>query len=141
MKHFRWSLAALLMSCAPAVDFGRPPDVRLGMDECDHCRMIINEARFAAAYYDAQASPRRFDDIRCLVEDLAGRGPPGHPIWVHDYLHDRWLRADQAVFVRDAGIHTAMGSGIVAVSSAHAAASLIGDGEGSVVAFHELMGR
>jgi copper chaperone NosL len=60
-------VAVLLVACGSEVDFDDPPDIVYGEDVCERCSMIINEARYAAAYVTEDGEAHRFDDIGGMV--------------------------------------------------------------------------
>lgn len=130
-----------MYSCAPAGDAPQPPAVRYGEDACDECRMIINEARFAAATNGEGLPIRLFDDIGCLILFLKK-----HPeqkraqVWVHDYLSAQWLSADSSQFVMGTPVETPMGHGILAFRDNRQADSLATASGGQTVLFKELAG-
>lgn len=134
-------LAILLVSCQPRPSLDTPPEIRYGEDACDLCHMIINEARFAAAYVTRQGEARRFDDIGDLVAYHAAHAEEVAAFWVHDYDTEEWLRAEQAAFVVSDAFHTPMGHGIVAVADAARAQELAASVGGQVVAFSDLLGQ
>lgn len=134
-----WPMAFVVASgCGARIDLRQPPDFRFGEDACDHCKMIISEARFAAGFYDDTDTPRRFDDIGCLV-DFARTSPVApSTIWVHSYTGEAWIRGQDALFVISKDIHTAMGSGIVAVDARSEAERLASGGMGHIATLDEL---
>ncbi len=134
-------LAMLLVSCQPRPSLDAPPEIRYGEDVCDLCHMIINEARFAAAYVTLQGEARRFDDIGDLVAYHAAHAEEVAVFWVHDYDTEEWLRAEQAVFVVSDAFHTPMGHGIVAVADAARAQELAASVGGQVLAFSDLLSQ
>ena len=88
---------------------------------------------------DGTGTPRRFDDIGCLVAFVKTSAVPPPTIWVHAYEGDAWIRAPDASVVVNDQIHTAMGSGIVAVDSLPAAERLASNGKGELVTIDELI--
>ncbi len=133
-------IGSLLLGCrSPQLD--KPPDIRYGEDACDRCRMIISEARFAAAYVTRQGETRRFDDIGCMVQYHQEHAEEVAVFWVHDFETEEWLRADQAFFVRSAAVHTPMGYGIVAVGEESRADRWAASLQGEVLTWSELLAR
>jgi copper chaperone NosL len=124
----RLSLAALAATVALALpgcggeEPLSPPHILYGQQECEHCRMIISDGRFAAAMIVDRADGTRatpvFDDINCLFdfehecEDCSV---------LMRYLHDvntrQWLDASGAAFVFSEAIETPMASGVAAAES------------------------
>ena len=134
-------LPALAAGCGSRVDLASPPDIRPGEDACDACKMIISEMRYAAAFYDDDEYPRRFDDIGCLLDALRSGAPTAHPVWLHAYQEGSWLRAGEAVLVQSDAIHTAMGNGIVATGSRAQAEALAEAHNGAVLSWDDLLGH
>lgn len=139
-----WSLILigfLMLSCQSSAQLDRPPDIRYGEDACDKCRMIISEARFAAAYVTRQGEVRRFDDIGDMMQYYREHAEEVAVFWVHDFETEEWLRADQAFFVISAGIHTPMGHGIIAVSEKGRADQVAITAQGKVLTWSELLAQ
>lgn len=117
------SLLRLLL-LLPVASCGRgeditPPVVLFGEHECDVCRMIISDDRFAASALRLDArgrtEPVRFDDIGCLLEYERLPGvPPLLARWVSDQATTRWIDADTAYYVHSRLIHTPMAFGLAA---------------------------
>lgn len=145
MRHRWWRLllallvtASLSLSCGRGPDLSRPPEIRYGEDVCDQCRMIISEARFAAAYVTAAGDTRRFDDIGDMLAYMGDRHEDVAAIWVHDYETEAWLRAEEAHYVVSEHVHTPMGHGIVAFADDARAEAFAAEVGGQVAAWPEL---
>jgi copper chaperone NosL len=114
----RLVVASLFMAaCAARVPSG-PPEIRLGVDACEGCRMTISDARYAAAVsgdQDGEARVLAFDDIGCLARwESRSSGFVPRRRWVHDRTRGDWIDASAAVFARSATWATPMGSGLAA---------------------------
>jgi copper chaperone NosL len=131
-------LFTALTACRSAVDLDSPPDIRYGEDVCDHCGMIISEARFAAGYITAEGETRRFDDIGNMVAYHLEMGENVAVFWVHDYETAVWLPADEATLAYVEGLITPMGSGLVAFADPDAAAEAVAAG-GDLMDFPTLL--
>jgi nitrous oxide reductase accessory protein NosL len=130
-----WALlAAVILGCAPRVE--GPPAIRYGESACTQCRMLISEARYAAARRPA-GEAEVFDSVECLIQRLRAHPAEG-PAWVHDYDSAAWLDARQAHYVRSAQLQTPMGGGLVALAEEQAAAELAQRVGGRVARFAEL---
>ena len=128
-----------IVSCSSGPDFDEPPDIRYGEDSCERCLMIINEARFAAAYVTDAGETRRFDDIGGMVaykdeisEDVA-------VFWVHDFDTEEWLKAEQAFYV-ESQQQTPMGFGVIAFADRQQADQWAAENDGVVLSFADLFG-
>jgi copper chaperone NosL len=130
-------LAALLLGCN-GVDLDAPPEIVYGRDVCSRCGMIIEDARFAAAYVTPDGESRIFDDIGDMLVFQADEGEAVHVYWVHDYETGAWLRAEEAFFVLASDIHTPMGYGLVALMEEGAATAVALRNNGRVLTFTDL---
>lgn len=92
-----------------------PPSLRLGQEACARCRMIISDARFAAALTTEAGDTAKFDDVGCMVEHEAGAFRATTVYWVRDFKSDAWLDAREAIFVRSKEINSPMGFGLAAM--------------------------
>ncbi len=127
-----------------------PPEIRYGLEECNYCRMIISQEKFAAATLDENGTAISFDDVGCLVDYLraqrSGRPSPGEPaaannVWVHDHAGDGWIAAEPAWFVRDSRGLTPMGSGLTAFAMRPDAEAFAGDRGWQVMGWPALLDR
>ena len=142
MKYlFILSLLVLftLSACQSQVDLSQPPDIRYGEDICKECNMIISEPRFSAAYYTAGGDARRFDDVGGMAIHHAEHQEDVAQFWVHDYLTEAWIIADQAYFVMSDNFQTPMGHGVVAFSDQAQAENLVSEVGGMLMTFAEVM--
>ncbi len=128
----------LLVSCSADPDLDEPPDIRYGEDTCDRCQMIINEARYAAAYVTADGETRRFDDIGGMVAYNGEMAEDAAVYWVHDFETEAWLKADEAVYVKS-DHPTPMGFGVLAFASREQAQTWATGNDGLVMTFTELL--
>jgi copper chaperone NosL len=136
-------LTALLMllvaGCGGAPSLDEPPQIAYGEQECDHCRMLISDARYAAAYMTEAGEARRFDDIGDMLLYHSEHEEDVYLFWVHDFDSKTWVKADEAFFVVSDAITSPMGHGIAAHNSREAAEAMATSLDGSVVTFAQLM--
>ena len=125
----RGAVAVVCLSVALGGCGGRPaagpPPIRDGAESCAQCRMLISEARYAAASITSTGDVVKFDDVGCLLRYR--REHPGdsqQPSWVHEYRSEAWLRFESASFVESQEITTPMGSGLLALDTPMAAREL-----------------
>jgi copper chaperone NosL len=136
-------ILALLAACGSGPDLDEPPDVRYGEDVCERCLMIINEARYAAAYVTPDGEPRLFDDIGGMAAYINEAPKDGVPeevavFWVHDYDTEEWLKAEEAFYVESEDLATPMGFGIVAFADKNRAEEWAADQAGTIRSYSEL---
>jgi copper chaperone NosL len=107
-------LAALLIAaCAASGGDSKPPDMAYGHDLCDHCGMVIDDPRYAAAIRFDDGQVRKFDDAGEMFAYHAEHPNQAVRAWfAHDYTTNEWLRAERAFFVVSQQVHTPMGTGV-----------------------------
>lgn len=110
----------LLASAACGVRADGPPDIQVDRTACGHCRMLVSEPQYAAAYRTTGGEALVFDDIQCLM-DAARKEPGPLRFWFRDVAGDKWIDAADAVFVRSARLRTPMNGGIAAYRTLAAA--------------------
>jgi copper chaperone NosL len=134
-------LAGLIagVSCSSGPDFDEPPDIRYGEDSCERCLMIINEARFAAAYVTDAGETRRFDDIGGMVAYIEEISEDVAVFWVHDFDTEEWLKAEEAFYV-ESQQQTPMGFGIIAFADQQRATQWASENDGLLLSFDDLFG-
>lgn len=132
-------LMLLVTSCASGASIDEPPEIIYGEDECDRCRMIISDARYAAAYMTEDGQARRFDDIGGMILHHMENEEDVHLFWVHDFESEVWVKADEAHYVMSNALETPMGFGIAAFNSREEAQELAAEWEGEVFTFSRLM--
>ena len=118
------------------------PEIRYGSEACARCWMVIDDARFAAAWIDSSGEEVHFDDIGCAALEAAERAlESGARIFVHDFTTQGWLDGRTAGYVLSpASIRTPMAYGLAAVQDRAAAEALARRAEGRVLTWDELPG-
>ena len=132
--------AVFLAACGSGIDFSQTPDIVYGEDVCERCSMIINEARYAAAYVTKDGQAHLFDDIGGMFAYDSATAEDVVVYWVHDFDTEEWLKAEEAHYVRGNYI-TPMGFGIVAFADHERAEAWAGEQGGLVMTFDELLGN
>ncbi|MEX2528655.1 MAG: nitrous oxide reductase accessory protein NosL [Gemmatimonadota bacterium] len=115
-----------LLSLLEACSAGGPRPIRVGEEECAHCRMRISQEAFAAQAMNDRGRSWTFDSIECLTEWLLQENEvPEARIqgaWVTDFhAPGEWLRAHEAIYLRSEGLRSPMGLGLSAYSGSGAA--------------------
>lgn len=136
MRIFRLAfLSLIILTGCQSRD--RLPEIRYGEESCAYCRMIINEAQFAAAFESEAGEMKKFDDIGCMA--LAQADEKTKHVWVSDYSQPgKWLNAREAYYVQSKDLKTPMGDGILAVDSESTAQMEAKKVNGQMLRFNEL---
>jgi copper chaperone NosL len=116
-------MTAILLTACPAAKTG-PPAIVLDSTPCAHCRMLVSDLAYAAAFRTADGEERVFDEIGCMLRALPATGAR---VWVHDFDTSSWIDGEKAFFLRSGSLETPMGGGIVAFSSREAAEKYDGE--------------
>ena len=108
---------AVLAACGGGADGPAPVDTK--NDACAWCRMSVSDLRFAAQLTAPGHEPKLFDDAGCLRDWLKEpREAAEWTAWLSDHRTKEWVKAKDAVLVRDPAIQTPMSSGLVAWANA-----------------------
>lgn len=129
----------ILAACGSSTDLDEPPEIRYGEDTCDRCLMIINEARYAAAFVTKDGETLLFDDIGGMALHEQETGLDVSVYWVHDFDTEEWLKGDEAAYVMSMNQQTPMGFGIVAFTSQERAQAWAEENEGMVMTLDQLL--
>jgi copper chaperone NosL len=107
----------LLVACGGGGDGPAPVDTK--NDACAWCRMSVSDLRFAAQLTAPGHEPKLFDDAGCLRDWLKEpREAAEWTAWLSDHRTKEWVKATDAVVVRDPTVQTPMDSGLVAWTNA-----------------------
>ena len=130
--------ALLLASAACGARADGPPEIQVDRTACGHCRMLVSEPQYAAAYRAPGGEALVFDDIQCLL-DAAGKEAGPLRVWFRDAAGDAWIDGAAAVFVRSLSLRTPMNGGIAAYRTRSAAEQAATRDRGRLVlSFEEL---
>jgi copper chaperone NosL len=116
----------------------QPPVIYFGQHECDVCRMIISDKRYAAAALvedeRGQSQSRIFDDIGCLFQ--FEQDDPNLKIaarFVRDAQTSQWLDAARATYLHSLTLKTPMAFHVAACASPDQARTMQTDYPGGVL--------
>jgi copper chaperone NosL len=133
-------LAVLGGACSGAKGgIDEPPSLRLGVDICAQCGMIISDERFAAAYTTTGRTHRLFDDIGDMALYHSTHREDVARFWVHDFESLEWLDAERAWYVRSDGIMTPMGHGVAAYATLQSAQAAVERVGGNVLEWQQII--
>ena len=134
-----WIALAALAGCKPQPEGLQPPEIRYGQEACSACGMVIDEPRFAAATLLVSGEYLKFDDVGEMLSYHKNHPQDQVAAWfVHDYPTEKWIRGEQAFFVRSQDLQTPMGSGIAAFADQSAAAAFAAERSGEVFSLDKI---
>lgn len=140
-------VAALLIAIGcERIDGPQPPEIVFGQSECDVCRMIISDERFAAGLVIDQGGAEyrslAFDDIGCMLEyEQSNAGDVVAARFVRDRDTRQWLDALTAVYLHSKSLETPMAFGVGAFAERPRAEALRPEHAGDVCDFAEIQRR
>ena len=112
-------------------------------DACAFCRMAISEKQYAAQFIDEDGEAYKFDDITCMGRHA--REKPGAKQvvarFVVDYDARRWLKAEDAYYVRSSELKTPMSGGVVAFGDGAKAREAAASYHGQLLRFADVFAR
>ena len=125
---------ALLGAACGGGSVDGPPEINYGRDVCVECNMIISEVAHAAAYRLADGTEKAFDGVGEMVKHGRTNDEFGTAeAWVHDYLTEEWVKAEDASYVPTLSVSSPMGHGIFAFADPSVAAEFAAGVDGQVV--------
>lgn len=128
-------------ACGGAPEASGPPELLYGVEECDRCRMILSEPRYAAAAQAPDGAELAFDDLGCLVRSLDPQAAEGWRAWVHDHSTGEWLTAGEAVYVESPDLPTPMGYGLAAFARRSEAERFGREHQGALLSWQQVLAR
>lgn len=134
-------VVGLLVAACGSAERSGPPVINYGRDVCTQCGMIINEAKFAAAYELPDGTQKMFDDLGDMIVHQRATGDALDPqkTWVHDVETEEWVTVDAAYFVPTLSVTTPMGHGILAFSDSERAHTFAAEVDGEVIDWSTVM--
>ena len=112
----------------------KPVDIHYGQDICDRCKMIISEERFSSQLILGDGEVYNFDDIGGMINYVSENkiNPENEKMFVKDYITNKWIPSDEAVFISVEKINTPMGFGLIAVSDNEMAGNILSEHGGEI---------
>ena len=109
----------LIGGCRPA-----PQPLVMGETACAHCRMTVSDARYGAELVASTGKVYPFDAIECLTAYLADEpeaAEAAHSLWVAAFdVPGTLVNVKEAYFFQSQAIHSPMGGGLAAYTTAYA---------------------
>lgn len=118
-----------------------PATIHYGSDECDHCKMIITDPRFASQIVTEKGKAYKFDAIECMVVYQRQHSDElkGAKLWVNNFDNPgEWLVAPKARYVKSEVIQTPMGESLLAFPSREGAEKNMQDKPGILLTWQKV---
>jgi copper chaperone NosL len=133
MKLILFFILLILASCNKDNEL-KPVDIHYGQDICERCKMIISEEKFSSQLILNNGKVYNFDDIGGMIIYISENkiNPENEKIYVKDFITNKWLNSDEAVYIKLENINTPMNFGIIAVSNRDAANKIISEHGGKI---------
>ena len=113
-------LTGLALVVLAACASGAPQPIDYGRENCEYCRMVVDDRRFAAEVITSTGKARKFDSIECMASYVAQQGAPQkiRAMYVTDFRNPGTLiAAESAQYVRGGSVSSPMGMGLAATSA------------------------
>ncbi|MCP4580512.1 MAG: hypothetical protein GY839_02760 [candidate division Zixibacteria bacterium] len=131
------ALCLIMISCQMKVE----PTIDSGIDECNHCTMIIQDVDQGAVTIDSEDNLVTFCSPVCLLIGKNGLKAQNKPFQFAEYLFDHLdtgpIPADRA-FIVHGDFNTAMGHGLLAFKSRSEAVKFAKDVQGKILSWNDL---
>lgn len=113
------AIAAFTISCQS----GGPQDIKLGSDQCDHCKMTITDAKYAAELVTDKGRVYKFDDLKCMQDYATSNTDKSAnaKTYATDFSTGKFIETSTATIIQGGSIKSPM-SGNYQVYSDKAAA-------------------
>ena len=92
--------SALALACTPAESAPAPAAIAYGRDECDYCRMTIDDAALSAQLVSPGGRVHRFGEVGCLLAWIARQGAASPAGSAFVAVPAGWERADAVRYAR-----------------------------------------
>ncbi len=109
-------LFVILTGCS-SQDAFEPQPIDTTVDSCDECHMGIQDVKASSEVILKDGTPKKFDDIGCMVLFIKDHQEEVANVFVHDYVTSEWMDLNNATFIQGSKIKSPMSYGFVAFSS------------------------
>lgn len=126
----------LLIGCSQ-----EPAEIHYQQDECEHCKMMIADSRFAAQLVTEKGKAHKFDAIECLTSYRHNHSGQldGTAIWVSDFRNPgTWLKGTEAVYIQSEVIRSPMGQNLLAFENKAEAKEHLEEYPGEILTWTEV---
>ena len=124
-------LFVIVAGCS-SQDAFEPQPIDTNVDGCDECHMGIQDIKASSEVILKDGTPKKFDDIGCMVLFIKDHEEEVANIFVHDYLTSEWIDMNNATFIQGSKVKSPMNYGFVAFSSTEEAKNFQAENGGEI---------
>lgn len=94
-----------------------PVTINSETDTCDMCSMGIQDKQSSAQIIEKDGTPKKFDDIGCLVTFMQENIEEQAEAYVRDHRSNEWVNMETSYFIQSNDIVSPMSYGIIAFTT------------------------
>lgn len=93
-----------------------PKEIVVGKDQCDNCKMTIEDQKYASELVTEKGRVYKFDDVSCLNSFATSNTDKvtGAKTYVVDYPSGKFIDFEKATFIKGGSIKSPMGGNMQA---------------------------
>jgi copper chaperone NosL len=131
-------ISVLFTSCTV-----KPKPIKLGINQCDYCKMTISDARFPSEIITQKGKVLMFDDVYCVISIINENKELKSnikDIYVADYsgTHD-FININNAQFYKSSDLRSPMSGNVAAFNSVESLEELMKDKVGNKINWQDLL--
>ncbi|SHF88717.1 nitrous oxide reductase accessory protein NosL [Ornithinibacillus halophilus] len=134
---FMFISVGILVGCSEDVSM-EPVEIDESVDSCDVCHMGIQDKGASSQIILNDGTPKKFDDIGCMLTYYVDNQEEVGKVYVHDYHSNDWIDMVDATFIQDSSISSPMSYGIIAFESQEDAEAFQQDNGGEMYVGDEI---
>ncbi|MDX1640652.1 MAG: nitrous oxide reductase accessory protein NosL [Balneolaceae bacterium] len=120
----------------------KPAEIHYGSDECEYCKMMIHDNRFASQIITETGKSIKFDAIECMAAYTTDHKSELNEAkyWVSDFSSpDSWVEISEATIIQSEVIKSPMGASLLAIGNEQTAEQHLSEYPGEIVAWETLV--
>ena len=116
MKNFKNILGLSIISLALSSCGGDDPKKIIVGDQCEHCKMTIENVKYATELVTEKGRIYKFDDIKCMNGYTTSNADKvvNAKTYVTDYPSEKLIEFEKATFIKGGSIKSPMGGNMQA---------------------------
>ncbi len=142
MKSIRIISPLVLLLVLMAACSQEPAEIHYGSDECEYCKMMITDNRFASQAVTETGKAIKFDAIECMGQYTQEHKSEmeSAEMWVSNFEEPgSWVSLSQAQLVQSDVIKSPMGAAYLALPSTEKAKQHISEYPGRLIEWQDIV--